>query len=1220
MSETTQRAYSMRLKADEENRKGLIALHLAGNRAVGMWANHLLTLRGGIQAVHAIQDDPAIARWRRIAVFLSWFSVESRDKAPEPYRLSANELPRRFVEELEAENIADLEGWLEDCQLTMHAAIRDDSVWVDRRAMFRGSGLTTEDVWDLLDGLFGGIEGYFAQTTGDAGGTEAVKVASQWLSSRFGVGKGSDFEALAQTYLQISEMQTCPAPAEAREIFARLSQPGPSNKVQKALSLVAEGEVIEAEAWASIQEAATQQVKKKSGSVGRKGPRDWSDRMMKQVVEASGIPYNLEKGTNHAFHTTVLDQSARRVVGHHRLLLNQERDRLALADALPTNLPPEASDYLERFVERKRIEFEAVRPYAIRGRALNGWPEIVEAWGKCDSPAGREKAVKDIQASFSRKFGDAQLFLALAADEALPVWRNGVPDPEILQLFAKRDEGREELQALKVISYRHNDALRHPVFIEFGSGRLKIRVKGQTVILNCVTDGRVEMAEVIWQSNRIANRKRRGDRGEDRETNVILASLEDNTNGRLMFDRETMERIDRVQTNEDMSPKDRKKRVEELWRQAPIWLSFSARISTVGAWAEFAAERGLPRDLDTWLYRAENKTRKGRARLSYSRIPGVRLLGVDLRMRHGAAVALWEALSPEDLAGLCAEAGVTLPGPDHLSLCLRVVREGKTKRLILRRTGPDVFPDGAPNPTSWAWLRAKKRIEVQGEADRIRKAAPSEIEFAETFFEQCGLKVPEVTAVDELQEVVMRRALLELRRHSDYAELGWSFGTDFRVKPNGEKVTLTQDELIRRTVGDLRKWHKRAFGRFDDDRFARSLWEDFLGLENRALPGHEEAKKLMAQRSAIAQKFSSRWELDELEWPKLLAKIQDWILPRASTAQTSKGLVRHTGGLSLKRIRRIDDLARLVSSFRSRPTPLNPKIGRRSQAQFVGERSTIRAIAARLKEERCRQIAAAIVKTAKGTADGFEPAHAIVIENLSGYRPNRATRTREENRRIAEWCASRTATHIQQGAERNGIRLIEIVSQYSSVQFAATGEPGLPCQTVSATDLLQSPFWIGEASRASKKADKAFLREKFLLEMIQAVNRLPERDREKAAVVLPMPGGKEIVSVSGLAQPTDLNAAANIGLKPLLDPDGAMAWWYVPLEVQAAKTKLSQKDVEGSLALGSFVPSLKTKKSGIVNAWRDLQPSLDGDGWLSYEEYLQSVEERVIEYLRRLRS
>lgn len=889
---------------------------------------------------------------------------------------------------------------------------------------------------------------------------------------------------------------------------------------------------------------------------------------------------------------------------------------MALADALPTNIPAEALSYLDAFVARKSVDFDALRPYAIRARALAGWSDIVAAWAECSNKVERENAVKKVQSGFDGKFGDAGLFIALADDEALPVWRNGSVDPEILRGYSRLDEGREQLRALKVISYRHNDALRHPAFLEFGSGRMKIKVVGRTVTLNGVTDSGVGLAEAVWQSNRIANRKRRGDHGEDRETNAILASLEDNTNGKLMFDREILETVAAVEANVDLSPEQRRDRVAQLWRRTPIWMSFSARISTVGAWAEFAVEKGLPADLMTWPYRTENKTRKGRARLTYSRLPGLKLLGVDLRMRHGAAVALWEALSGEDLAALCREAGVSMPGPDRLSLCLKVERDGKPKRLILRRTGPDHFPDGRPNPSSWAWLRAKKRIEVQGEGDRIRKAAPSEIEMVEDFFAWCGLEPPNVSLVDDLQGALLRRALLQLRRHSDYAELAWSMGTDVRLKSNGEAVPLTEVELARRTLTDLKKWHRRAFGRFDEDRFARTLWEDFFGLEHRHAPEAEDVKKILGQRATIAEKFSGQWKREEEIWPKWLTRIQDWILPRAMKGLT--GMARHTGGLSLKRIRRIDDLARLVSSFRSRPVPSNPKIGRRRFAQFTGERSNIRAIAARLKEERSRQVAAAVVKAAKGETEGFDRAHGIVVEDLSRYQPSRASRGREENRRLVEWCASRTLTHIRQGAERKGIRTIEIPPQYSSMQFAATGEPAVTCQTIRASELISGRFWLDAAGRAVQKGEKAFPGDQFLLEMFRAVQRLPEPDREKATVLLPLASGKEIVSISGLSQATDLNAAANIGLKPLLDPDGAVAWWYVPLEAQNGKTKLSAKDVEGSLAFAGANPSVKTKKSGIVNAWRDLRASLEGSDWLTYEDYLQSVEQRVIEYLRGL--
>ena len=69
---------------------------------------------------------------------------------------------------------------------------------------------------------------------------------------------------------------------------------------------------------------------------------------------------------------------------------------------------------------------------------------------------------------------------------------------------------------------------------------------------------------------------------------------------------------------------------------------------------------------------------------------------------------------------------------------------------------------------------------------------------------------------------------------------------------------------------------------------------------------------------------------------------------------------------------------------------------------------------------------------------------------------------------------------------------------------------------------------------------------------------------------IPLKGGDLFVSSaphsSGAVIQADLNAAANIGLRALMDPDFAGKWWYVPCD---PKTKIPKADkVKGGLVDG----------------------------------------------------
>ena len=90
----------------------------------------------------------------------------------------------------------------------------------------------------------------------------------------------------------------------------------------------------------------------------------------------------------------------------------------------------------------------------------------------CTSSADRITAARTLQDDPESKFGDIQLFEALAADEAICVWKpEGSPSVKPLQDFVFASEAAAKRQRFKVPCYRHPDALRHPVFTDFGNSR-----------------------------------------------------------------------------------------------------------------------------------------------------------------------------------------------------------------------------------------------------------------------------------------------------------------------------------------------------------------------------------------------------------------------------------------------------------------------------------------------------------------------------------------------------------------------------------------------------------------------------------------------------------------------------------------------------------------------------------------------------------------------------
>ena len=138
MSDTTTRAYRIKLSGDNDWRSHLWRTHVAVNRGVWAWGEWLLTLRGGLPASLADAN-----RKRRVLLALSWLSVESPATlitapvvacATDSDR--ADKVLRNFRQVLSDQGVGDVNGWLADCEPALKACIRDDAVWVNRHAAF----------------------------------------------------------------------------------------------------------------------------------------------------------------------------------------------------------------------------------------------------------------------------------------------------------------------------------------------------------------------------------------------------------------------------------------------------------------------------------------------------------------------------------------------------------------------------------------------------------------------------------------------------------------------------------------------------------------------------------------------------------------------------------------------------------------------------------------------------------------------------------------------------------------------------------------------------------------------------------------------------------------------------------------------------------------------------------------------------------------------------
>jgi IS605 OrfB family transposase len=414
-----------------------------------------------------------------------------------------------------------------------------------------------------------------------------------------------------------------------------------------------------------------------------------------------------------------------------------------------------------------------------------------------------------------------------------------------------------------------------------------------------------------------------------------------------------------------------------------------------------------------------------------------------------------------------------------------------------------------------------------------------------------------------------------------------------------------------------------------------------------------EALRPVAERlsgnAAVSDELASLWQQRSAEWGKRLRWLRDWVIPRFS--KRTKGervrLARKVGGLSLDRIATIRGVYQVMRAYASRPEPTNLRAGverlEKAAAQKLRPEFGRRMLAKmeRLRENRVKQIASRIVEAALGVGSEdrlhwdkgrkrpsatiadprFAPCHAVVIENLENYRPD-DKRTRRENRGLMNWAARAVHKYLVEGCELHGLYLRQVSPSYTSRQDSRTGSPGLRCNDIPVKELTNPEGWIGKLVARAEEAAKegaASPRQKLLVTLAEAAR---SGELTSSAVRILAPGGQLFVaadSSSSAAQGihADMNAAANIGLVSLLDPDWPAAWWRLPCKAATGEVDETKVGGSGAVPIGRTIldPSAEAGK-GYVNAWSDPQEkAVSRREWVDTKAYWRGIEERVVEIL-----
>lgn len=384
---------------------------------------------------------------------------------------------------------------------------------------------------------------------------------------------------------------------------------------------------------------------------------------------------------------------------------------------------------------------------------------------------------------------------------------------------------------------------------------------------------------------------------------------------------------------------------------------------------------------------------------------------------------------------------------------------------------------------------------------------------------------------------------------------------------------------------------------------------------------------------------------------------------------TAKKQALHgTGGLSYDRLRTFRSLYEVLKAFRMRPEPDDlrrnvPALGSRDLGQF-GRR--ILDQFEKLRTQRIKQLASRVVEAAMGVGAEpaanqkrmqttssdlcFRPCHAVIVENLKNYRPEES-RLRKVNKRLADWCAANVRKYIEEGCQLHGVLFDDVPANYTSKQHSRTGLPGVRCEDVSRNVFVdaargkktdnqqQSVFdqhqksvgrWGREIQRSETrtKERKADERDRLIVALAVAARNDETEAKLPDLLIVPRQGGELFLSstgqsVAGEKRPrtlqADLNAAANIGLAALMDPDSTANWWRVKVNPKSGATV--KTDYPGCSLFESPMVLLKESQRGgkreSQNAFSvaDMK-TLESREWFNQWEFWPQVLEQCCQQLR----
>lgn len=676
------RTYTAALSPDDP--AALWCHHQATNIAVGAAVDDLATLIASV-VPGATPDDPERRRRWHLLTALSWLSVESAHSAPEAHVIddpsrSGAELTARLVKILTALGENDVDAWVDDCRTALSAPIREDAVWVDRRAMW-ATGVLDLPGWGVMRDLV---------VNSEEAPASLPATARRWWSTSLGHGRPGNWGALeALTSRLLEQLRTAPPTMEdlagavlerpggagpALSAAFRAEVPGRPSQLANLLARLGSGPLgpddldkLRHSASAYLDTChAHLSARAERSDAESEGLRTAAQALQGRMEAASGITYRLDP------YCELLVQALSVVVARRAKLcsrITEWLDAEAEAGRAERALASEPRLALDRYCAARTASTAAAGPYRISGRASRRLRRVVGAWGSLDDEGPRLDALAGLEAE-DPNLGDHHLYAWLAA-QPRSVVDAAVPYQHWHARLCR-------LERLKVPCLTAPHPLRAPRFTWFGAMKWHRRLSPSGELELTVWDGSGYRAVgARWSSGRISGQLGAGDGG-----GVVVTR--DDRRSRAAAGADAGEMVS----------------VPVRFDTAAVQLRFDrSRLAALPA--------SPPPELVSWSVAIAFRLRPATACGPARGMPGHRVLGVDLGIRRDASLAVMEVVDDTEVAELAAALSQDQPGPDASAWRARQAGLGRTRTYRRLATHGSL-------PPHWARLVDVEGVDLSG--------------------------------------------------------------------------------------------------------------------------------------------------------------------------------------------------------------------------------------------------------------------------------------------------------------------------------------------------------------------------------------------------------------------------------------------------------------------------------------------------------------------------